>query len=114
MVRIVRRRVVVMVVVFALALALGFTGRATDVEALDVLSGLFWIAGIVLALSLLPFWSRVLPRIEPMHGLFEPVDEGQRWCSRCGTPTAQHGPCHVCGHERPVKVRKPREQTARR
>lgn len=88
-----------------LALALGAVGRAVDAEALDLFSGLFWIAAIVLAISLLPFWRRTLPEVPPMPGLFSPVPEGHRWCTHCGTPAPRGAACGVCGHAKPVRAK---------
>lgn len=90
-----RARAWTLLLAVVLGLALGFLGRGTGVEAFDVLSGLAWLAALAAAVGLLP-WSRVLPPVPPMPGLFDRVHEGQRWCVHCGSPTAREGPCVVC------------------
>ncbi len=94
-----RPRVWVLIVAVVLAIALGFTGRATDVRAFDVIAGLAWIVAIIVAVSLLPFWSRIIPKVEPMPGLFRRPGEGERWCVECGSPAARTAACEVCGGE---------------
>lgn len=64
----------------------------------NVLAGLLLVAAIGLGLSLLAFWRQVFPPLPPMAGLFEAPRASQRWCSRCGRPTARQGPCQSCGH----------------
>lgn len=94
-----RPRIWVILAAVVLALGFGFTGRATETSALDSLSGLAWLVAIIAAISLLPFWSKVLPKIEPMPGLFKRPAEGERWCVQCGSPTVKLAACHVCGAE---------------
>ncbi len=94
-----RPRIWVIIASVILALAFGFTGRTTDTGALDSLSGLAWLVAIVVALSLLPIWSRIIPTVEPMAGLFRRPVEGERWCTQCGSPTPQQQDCTVCGAE---------------
>ncbi len=98
-----RKRTWVAVMALLLALGLGFTGRALDSTGLDTAAGLLWIVAIVAALLLLPFWNRILPALAPMPGLFDTVGEDQRWCSHCGSPTPQEGPCQVCARDPPTR-----------
>lgn len=102
-----RTRAWIAIAAASLGLLLGIIGRSADVEALDLLSGLAWIAAIVLGVSLLPFWKGLLPEVAPMPGLFAHVPEGHRWCNRCGTPAPKRAACRVCGHALPVKAPKP-------
>lgn len=92
-----RSRVWLLLVAVVVGLACGFLGRATDAEAFNVAAGFAWLAALVLGVSLLPFWNRVLPPVPPMPGLFDAVPEGGRWCVHCGSPTQREGPCSVCG-----------------
>lgn len=96
-----RARVWLLAGAVVLGLALGFLGRGTGVEALDVAAGLAWSVALGLGVSLLPFWKRVLPPVPPMPGLFDRVQEQERWCVHCGSPTRQEGPCQVCRAEGP-------------
>lgn len=64
----------------------------------NVLAGLLLVAAIVLGLSLLPFWRGLMPPLPPMEGLFTVPRGLERWCARCGNPTARRGPCRECGH----------------
>ena len=64
----------------------------------NVIAGLLLVAAIVLGLSLLPFWRKVMPALPPMEGLFTRPRPSERWCSRCGNPTPRQGACRECGH----------------
>jgi hypothetical protein len=102
----VRRRAWAAVGIFVLGLALGVAGRdLPGGRAWNLLAGLCLIAALVLALTLLPWWSRFRPTVTPLGGLFRAPRKTERWCARCGTPTARSRPCHLCGHT-PVSLGK--------
>ncbi len=86
----------VLVVALVLALGLGFLGRGLESQGLETTAGFLWFLVIILAIAQLPFWRQVLPPLAPMPGLFAAPAEGQRWCTHCGSPTQQEGPCEVC------------------
>lgn len=88
-----RKRVVVAVGLLAAGFALALVGRAAAADLLDPLAGLFLVASLAVALSLLPLWARL--RGPPMPGLFERPTPGQRWCTVCGRP-APPGACPRC------------------
>lgn len=83
----------------ALGILLGVLGRSLPGrKAWDLLGGVALLGAIVLAVSLLPFWSRVLPTLQPFPGLFRSPRASERWCGRCGHPTPRKGACRTCGH----------------
>ena len=85
--------------VFTLGLALGVAGRdLPGGRAWNLLGGICLIAALVLAVTLLPWWGRWRPQVTPLARLFATPRPSERWCSRCGTPTARKGPCRLCGH----------------
>ena len=108
-----RARIYAVVVAIILGLVFGFTGRATDLEVFNTFAGLAWLVAIVLGISLLPFWSKVIPTVEPMQGLFQRPAEGERWCVECGSTTARLAACHVCGAEAKLPKKKPPKPKAR-
>ncbi len=105
-----RPRIWIIIAAIVLALGFGFTGRATDMAAMDRLSGLAWFVAIITAVTLLPFWARILPQVAPMPGLFRRPAHDERWCPRCGSPTARSVACTVCGAEPKVPVEKAPKQ----
>lgn len=108
MVNAVRGRSWVALALAVAALSLGFVDRAVDAD-LASWTGILWLVALALALSGLSFWKRLVPDVEPMPGLFQPVGAGERWCSRCGTPATGREPCGVCGHTpRPRRVKAPK------
>lgn len=92
-------------------LTLGFIDRAVDAD-LAAWSGILWLAAILLGISLLPFWKRVLPDVPDMPGLFTKPGPGQRWCVHCGTPADGREACGVCGHT-PKPPRPKKEKPAK-
>ena len=74
----VRARLVVLILALPLALALGFTARALDNEPLQAASGVAWVVAVVAAIMLLPWWSRIIPPVPAMPGLFAAVGPQQR------------------------------------
>jgi len=94
----VRRRAVVAWALLALAVALGAVRTLTKASALDLPAGLCLLVAAGLGISLLPVWRRVLPSLAPLPGLFQAPRASERWCGRCGHPTARRGPCRTCGH----------------
>lgn len=83
----------------ALGVLLGVLGRSLPGRgAWDLLGGLALLAAIVLGLTLLPFWGRLLPPLQPFPGLFRAPRASERWCGRCGNPTPRKGACRTCGH----------------
>lgn len=102
-----RRRLWVLISTLVLAIALGFLGRASGAEAWHVLAGLAWVIALAVAISLLPWWGRVIPPVRPMPGLFAAPEDGERWCSICGTPAPAGAACTVCGTA--PRVKKERE-----
>lgn len=92
-----RRRIRVLIGAAGTAIIMGFVGRASGAEAWHVLAGLAWVTAVVVAVSLLPWWGRVIPPVEPMPGLFPRPGDGERWCSTCGRPAPDAVPCPVCG-----------------
>ncbi|HUR25255.1 MAG TPA: hypothetical protein VM327_04475 [Candidatus Thermoplasmatota archaeon] len=94
-----RRRAMAAWGVFALGLALGVAGRdLPGGRAWNLLAGVCLAAALTLAVTLLPWWSRFRPTVTPLAGLFRAPRKSERWCSRCGIPTARKGPCRLCGH----------------
>src|SRR6185436_16139897 len=94
-----RRRAWVAWGLLALGLALGLAGQVLPGGSTwDLFSGLFVAVAIGLAVSLLPFWRRWLAPLVPMPDLFQAPRPTERWCARCGHPTARRGPCRTCGH----------------
>jgi hypothetical protein len=82
-----------------LGVLLGLLGRALPASDIwNLLGGLALLAAIALGISLLPFWGRVLPTLQPFPGLFRAPRASERWCDRCGSPTPRKGACRTCGH----------------
>ena len=82
----------------ALGIVLGLLGRALPgASAWNLLAGIALLAAILLGLSLLPVWARLLPDLPPYPDLFAQPSARQRWCATCGHPTARAGPCSTCG-----------------
>jgi hypothetical protein len=95
----VRRRAWLAWGVLALGLAFGVAGRdLPGGRAWNLLAGLCLVAALVVAVTLLPWWGRFRPQVTPLVALFRAPRKTERWCTRCGTPTARKGPCRLCGH----------------
>lgn len=65
---------------------------------LATVAGLLVLAGMLVAITALPWLSRRIKALPPMPGLFPEVGPGQRWCARCGTAAPKRGTCPSCGH----------------
>lgn len=99
----------------ALGILLGLLGRVLPAgDVWNLLGGLALLAAIALGVSLLPFWGRVLPMLQPFPGLFRAPRPSERWCAHCGNPTARKGACKTCGHTpRPPKPLSARSAASR-
>lgn len=79
-------------------IGLGLLGRVAPGAGLwNLLAGLFLLAAIVLALSLLRLASRLVPDLAVFPDLFDHPNSRERWCASCGHPTTRSGPCTTCG-----------------
>ena len=88
----------------ALGIGFGLLGRVAPGAGLwNLLAGLFLLAAIVLALSLLRLATRLVPSLEPFPDLFDPPNARERWCDTCGHPTVRSGPCTACGATPPSR-----------
>lgn len=105
-----RRRAWIAIGLVGLGFLLGAAGRETEVAFFSTLGGFSFVVAIGLFVSLLPFWVRLRDKVPPMPGLFPVLRASERWCTRCGSPTGEAGPCRVCGHQpregRPPKAPK--------
>ncbi len=97
-----RTRVWVLLAAVAAGLLFGFLGRGLEQGWAEVVAGFAFLVALLLGLSLLPFWRRVLLPVPPMPGLFDPVGADQRWCVHCGNPAPADARCTVCGQSPPV------------
>lgn len=95
-----RRRSWIALALVVAGFLFGFLGRRPGAtgDALATVGGAFFVAAFAVAVSLLPFWAPLRAKVPAMAGLFRPVPEGGRWCTRCGSPSAAEAPCAVCGH----------------
>jgi hypothetical protein len=92
----VRGSVIALIAAAALALALGFLGRATEKSVFDMIAGLMWLTVILVAVSLLPIWRKVIPHVPAMDRLFDRPGRGERWCVSCGSPAPVAAACIQC------------------
>lgn len=94
-----RQRALAAWVLLGLGLALAVAGRSLPAERVwSTIAGLFLLTAIGLGVSLLPIWKGLVAPVQPLPDLFQRPSASERWCSRCGNPTARKGPCRACGH----------------
>lgn len=78
-----RTKAIVAWVLVALALVLGYIGRA-GADAFYLLSGFCFLAALGIAISFLPFWANLRDRVPKMPGLFPRAARGE-WDPATGT-----------------------------
>jgi uncharacterized paraquat-inducible protein A len=97
----VRQRAWIAIALLVAGLAVSWLSNASDNRVVAQAGGALLVSALLVALTMLPgrrFLPRVLPRIEPMTGLFERPRSQERWCIHCGQPT-KAGACQHCGAE---------------
>lgn len=94
-----RRRAWIALGTIAAGLAIITIGLVARTTATEVPGGLLVAAGLVVGLTLLPFWAKTFPPLPPMADLNATPGPGMRWCAGCGRPAPAEKACVSCGNE---------------
>ena len=93
-----RRRAWIAWACLLVGIVFGILGRVlAGADTWNLLAGLFFLAAIVLGVSLLSLGKRILPGLRDFPDLFDRPRPGERWCASCGHPAGAQTACKLCG-----------------
>ena len=94
-----RRRAWIALGTIALGLVTLILGLVAKTTATELPGGLLVTTGLIVALTLLPFWAKTFPPLPPMADLNAVPGPGMRWCAGCGRPAPRGKACVSCGDQ---------------